>query len=538
MTTMPLHHRLLPQPSQLDARKRPIIAAAVSFVVLVCLSLSAEFVWSRWNVRHAQLSEKQTATSNMARALAQHAENAVKVADTVLLGVVERLETDGTGAASLARLRKLLRAAELPMLHGVFVFDSDGRQLLNPQASGVSKVNGAVRDYFQYHREHPGGHPYIGQPVRSLSTGEWIITISHRIDHPDGSFAGVALAAVNLQHFKQFYDSFDIGAQGTIFLALDDGALLVRRAQDETTNRQNIADGPVFRHYRANGPVGTAMLTARADNIERLYSYRHVDGYPLLVAVALSKQEILANWRADTWRNGGALVLVVAALALLGCRLIRQLRIREKLTVQLREAKQALEARNESLVALALHDGLTGLANRRQFDAVLSAEFSRALRGGTSLALVMIDVDYFKPYNDIYGHPGGDDCLRRISDAVGGARQRAGDLAARYGGEELAVLLPRTDLAGAMAVAEKMRAAVKDLHIAHAGNPAGIVTISAGVAAFAPTRGGRAAQDLLAAADEALYAAKSSGRDRVRCTGERRAAQAPTHANAATVQYL
>lgn len=521
---MPLQYRILPQPSQFDDRKRPLTVAAVAFVVLVCLSLTAEFVWNRWNARHDQLRDTQIATSNMALALAQHAENTVRVADAVLLGVVERLETDGTGAASLERLRKLLRAADLPQLFGMFVFDADGRQLINSQASAVSKVSGAVRDYFQYHREHPGGQPYVGQPVRSLSTGQWIITVTRRVEHPDGSFAGVAVAAIDLQHFKRFYDSFDIGVEGTIFLALEDGALLVRRAQDETTNRKNIADGPVFRHYRANGPVGTAMLTARADNIERLYSYRHVEGYPMLVAVALSKQELLANWRTDTWCNGAALVLVMAALALLGRRLIRQLRIREKLTVQLREAKQALEARNESLVALALHDGLTGLPNRRQFDAVLSAEFNRAIRGGTSLALVMIDVDYFKPYNDIYGHPGGDDCLRRISEAVSGARQRAGDLAARYGGEELAVLLPRTDLAGAMAVAEKMRQAVADLHIPHAGNPAGIVTISAGVAACAPTRGGRAPQDLLAAADAALYTAKSGGRDRVRCNGELRAA--------------
>jgi diguanylate cyclase (GGDEF)-like protein len=499
-----------------------MIAVVVTFVILGCLSLTAEFMWSLWNARNVQLREKQVATSNMARALAQHAENTVKVADTLLLGMVERIETDGTGAAELARLHKFLRAsaAELPALHVLLVFDADGRQLVNSRASGVSEVNGAVREYFRYHREHAGGGPHIGQPVRGLSTGDWIITVSRRIDHVDGSFAGVAVASIDLRHFKHFYDSFDIGAQGTIFLALDDGALLVRRAQDETRNRQNIGDGPVFRHYRANGPVGTAMLTARADNIERLYSYRHVDGYPMLVAVALSKQEILANWRADTWRNGGALVLLVAALALLGYRLIHHLRMREKLTVQLRDAKQALEARNESLAALALHDGLTGLANRRQFDAVFSAEFSRAMRSGTSLALVMIDVDYFKPYNDLYGHPGGDDCLRRISGAVNGARQRAGDLAARYGGEELAVLLPRTDAAGAMAVAEKMRRAVRDLHIPHAGNPAGIVTISAGVAACVPCRGGRAAQDLLAAADGALYAAKAGGRDRVGCTEE------------------
>jgi len=281
-----------------------MIAAAVTFVVLVCLSLTAEFIWSRCNAHHVQLREKQVATSNMARALAQHAENTVKVADTVLLGVVERLETDGTGAASLARLHKLLRArvAGLPLLHGLFVFDGDGRQLVTSQASGISKVNGAVRDYFRYHRAHSGGQPLIGQPVRSLSTGEWIITVSRRVDHADGSFAGVAVATINLRHFKHFYDSFDVGAEGTIFLALDDGALLVRRAQDEASNRQNVADGPVFRHYRANGPVGTALLTARADHIERLYSYRHVDGYPMLVAVGLSKREILADW----WPTAGA----------------------------------------------------------------------------------------------------------------------------------------------------------------------------------------------------------------------------------------
>jgi hypothetical protein len=229
-----------------------MIAVAISFVVLVCLSLGAEFLWSRWNAWHVQLSEKQVATSNMARALAQHAENTVKVADTVLLGMVERFDTDGTGNVALARLQKFLRAsaAELPALHVLLVFDADGRQLVSSHRSGVSQVNGAVREYFRYHREHPGRSSHIGQPVRSLATGDWIITVSRRLDHADGSFAGVAVASINLRHFKHFYASFDIGAQGVIMLALDDGALLVRRAQDETRNRQNIADGPVFRHYR------------------------------------------------------------------------------------------------------------------------------------------------------------------------------------------------------------------------------------------------------------------------------------------------
>jgi diguanylate cyclase (GGDEF)-like protein len=133
----------------------------------------------------------------------------------------------------------------------------------------------------------------------------------------------------------------------------------------------------------------------------------------------------------------------------------------------------------------------------------------------------MLDVDYFNQYNDIYGHPAGDECLRKISQAVKAAQNRAGDLTARYGGEELAVLLPGADVAGAIAVAEKILLAVRNLRITHTANPAGIVAISAGVAACVPTREGSIPLELVQAADQALYAAKSGGRDRVCCHDKR-----------------
>jgi diguanylate cyclase (GGDEF)-like protein len=457
----------------------------------------------------------------MARALARHAENTFKLADTVLVGMVERLETDD-GGASFDRMQKLLalHVAELPLLHGLFIFGEDGRQFVNSQPRRVNNVDGSSREYFIYHRSHPDRGPHIGPPVRSPSTGDWIITVSRRVNDAKGAFAGVVVATIKLEHFKRAYDSFDIGQKGAILLALDDGVLLVRRAANEATNRSNIADGPVFREYRANGPVGTAMLTARADNVERLYSYRRLDAYPLIVAVALSKEEILDNWWADTCRNFTGIAVLAAVLGLLGYRLIRQIRIRERLAAQLRAAKHALEALNGSLKTQALHDGLTGLANRRHFETALDSEFGRAMRNGTSLALVMLDVDHFKKYNDIYGHPAGDECLRKVSEAVKSAHHRAGDLTARYGGEELAVLLPGTDLRGAMAVAEKIRLAVSGLNIPHPANPAGIVTISAGVQACMPVMGGNAAADLVQAADQALYAAKSNGRDHVCCNAK------------------
>jgi diguanylate cyclase (GGDEF)-like protein/PAS domain S-box-containing protein len=183
-------------------------------------------------------------------------------------------------------------------------------------------------------------------------------------------------------------------------------------------------------------------------------------------------------------------------------------------------ANAALESANHALQALVLQDALTGLSNRRHFDRALSQEFRRALRSGTSIGLVLIDVDQFKQYNDLYGHQAGDTCLRVIADVIPPLLGRPGDMAARYGGEEIVLLLPGTSQPGARAIAERVGAAVRALNIRHAGGVAGIVTISAGVEAFVPVRDLDTEAELLEHADLALYAAKHAGRDRVCCYGD------------------
>ena len=172
----------------------------------------------------------------------------------------------------------------------------------------------------------------------------------------------------------------------------------------------------------------------------------------------------------------------------------------------------------DALRRQAARDGLTGVANRAAFDAALLAEWVRARRVNGALSLVLVDVDHFKRFNDRYGHPAGDACLRAVSAALSGVSQRAADLVARYGGEEFAVLLPGTDATGAAHLAEAARAAVQAQALLHADSPvAACVTVSVGVATAYPARGALAQAGcvaLLSAADRALYAAKRAGRNR------------------------
>jgi diguanylate cyclase (GGDEF)-like protein len=184
-----------------------------------------------------------------------------------------------------------------------------------------------------------------------------------------------------------------------------------------------------------------------------------------------------------------------------------------------------LKALADALRHSALTDGLTGVANRRRFDEDLRAECERARRDGEPLSLLLIDVDYFKRYNDRYGHVAGDACLRQVAAALQSVTQRPADRVARYGGEEFALLLPQTHLAGARALAQRAIDVVAALHIEHAGSPLGrVVTVSVGAAAARRTADGThtqlTADALVDAADRALYAAKGAGRGRYCAFGQ------------------
>lgn len=184
------------------------------------------------------------------------------------------------------------------------------------------------------------------------------------------------------------------------------------------------------------------------------------------------------------------------------------------MAAQLSQHEAELQRANLQLSQLAATDGLTGLANRRQFDERIDAEWRRACRSGERIALLMIDVDRFKNFNDRYGHLAGDECLKRVAEVLSNAGRRPGDLSARTGGEEFAILLPTADADDAAVIAESVRAAVEAMGIEHLDSAGGVVTASIGAASLRP-RPGSDVRSLINAADAALYRAKRAGRNRV-----------------------
>lgn len=188
---------------------------------------------------------------------------------------------------------------------------------------------------------------------------------------------------------------------------------------------------------------------------------------------------------------------------------------RDEAFLALLESEKKLNEANQALEALSSLDGLTSIANRRKFDEIIVKEWQRATRNSSTLSILMIDIDFFKKYNDTYGHQGGDFCLKEIALIIKTAEKRSTDLAARYGGEEFALILPETELKGAEDIANNLLLKVRNCNINHSTSDAAkIVTISIGVACMIPSIKS-SYTDLVELADQALYRAKESGRNKL-----------------------
>jgi len=485
------------------------------FVVVVCLIIVILEAWSAWRAYEVATDEAIRNASNMALALTQHADQSFKEIDVVLLGIQEHMEYDGPGVAGRRRTHEFMVAsvAAVPQLAGLMVYDETGLAIGTSQATLEHRY--IQDDYFLHHQRLRTDQAYIGKPMRSRTNGQWIVTMSRRVNHADGSFAGVVVADVDLSHFQRYYEQFAIGRDGAILFGLNEGTVIYRQPLLSYSIGLDISKSALVTNYLSKAEQGSFELRSPRDDIVRLTSFQHCSLYPLFVAVALAKDDVLEDWTRRVWIRGIAVTLLLIIIAYGGNRLVAQVAGRENAELEAITARTELERLYRTLEAQSQKDGLTDVFNRRYFDAALTAELARLNRSGESLSLIMVDVDHFKRYNDTYGHAAGDICLKQVAAALNSVARRQGDIVARYGGEEFALILPNCNAASASAISSRLVQAVRALNIPHEGSSVGHVTISVGAASLASGKGAQVdARELIDTADAALYRAKEQGRDR------------------------
>ena len=450
--------------------------------------------------QHAWVRAEQT-SRNLLQVLERDIARNVEIYDLSIQAAVENLAAPGLAQAS-PRLRQLIlfdRAASARDMGVMLVIDAHGDIVDDIDALPARKGNYADREYFKVHQARDGLGLYVGAPIVSRLTGERMLPFSRRINKPDGSFGGVVLGSVRLAYFTHLFSEIDLGPRGAINLYLADGTRIMRYPYAEADLGTNIAQAPTFKRF-ARERQGSFVSVSARDGIERFYTFTRIGALPLILNVALSTRDVEADWLAKATVLGGIVLVLCGLTIALSLLFGRELRRRE--TMQ------------DELAALSRTDSLTGLPNRRWFEDRFARAVEAAGHGGQPLALLIVDADHFKRYNDRYGHPVGDEILKGLGRRIAASVHRPQDLVSRIGGEEFAILLPNTDTAGAVRIAGKVHAEVAALAVPSAGIGAGAVTVSIGLACTGPA--GAAPLDLYRLADGALYAAKNGGRNQTR----------------------
>lgn len=486
----------------------------VLLLLIIGSSLGSLTVWKVLASRERVLEEANIHGLNLTQALETYSEGIVRQSALLLLGVVERLETEGTGPAQIKRLDALfsLQELQMPQLSGITIHDEKGRTMMSLSRQITDGVNSSDRAYFIHHRDDPSREVFIGSPVQNRSNQEWLITVSRRFNGPHGEFAGVVVVSLEIQNFLRLFGKIDVGQDGAIGLSHADGTLLARYPFREQDMGRNFSTSPIYEKYLVDQSVGTASFVSSLDEVERLYAFRKSERLPLVTTVALGKREVLAGWRSETLVSTVVVAGLLGLNGVIGWFLILDIRRRTEAEDQLLHTQKRLLSSNRQLELLAMKDALTGLANRRCFDEWLTTEAKRAQRDCTTLALLLIDIDYFKLFNDAFGHVAGDACLQTVSKILEDCVKRPSDLVARYGGEEIGVVMPDTDRHGAAVVAQLILDRLKQESIPHGSSPFGRLTVSIGLVTATGAQLDNL-QNLIECADKALYDAKALGRN-------------------------
>lgn len=336
---------------------------AAGFVALICVTILGLSAWREWETRNAELRSAEIDVTNLAHSLIQHADDTFELADTILVGLVHRLELDGTGSDTITKLQAYLPIRKSSdRIRGIFVYDETGRWLATTEHVDFSGLNNSDREYFRQHRDSPEKGTLIGRPVKSRSGGQWIITASRRINHPDGSFAGVVLLTIDVAYFAKFYERFDVGPNGSASL-LNNAGIMLARAHDESGAYvgRDLSNAPLFRERESRPAAAVYYFRSPIDGVQRLSYYQRSSNYPLMVLASKSQDDVLAPWRHAAATRMIFVLGLVLLIAVIGFYLVRQMLYRQRMA----QALVAKEA-NFRLLAEQSSDMVTriGLDNR------------------------------------------------------------------------------------------------------------------------------------------------------------------------------
>jgi diguanylate cyclase (GGDEF)-like protein len=501
------------EPSPLDiglARRR--IAAftfggGAQLLAIILLLTTWEIYQGRLNAYQAA----EVATTNLSHTLGANFASTIEKIDLGLLSIQDELSRQQKREISDDQQIKDTIARQdtrNPDSAGFRVYGPDGRLLFGRANIAEDKANVSELEPFKFLQDHSAVGLFVSPPIFGTVIQQWIVSASRRINNTDGSFGGVVASGISTQTLVKAFSALNLGPGGIVALYHTDDHLAARfpipPGSEDPIGKVVINDE--LRSVIANG-VHEAQIdyNAAVDRVSRTGHALKVPGQPYYILVAFAETDYLAGWRSQSLKLI-AFAGTIVGLLLLAMRIYYRAQIRRlQLIVDLAES-------NRQLLVLSATDGLTGIANRRRFDETIEKEWRRGTRSGQPLALAMVDVDFFKNFNDNYGHQSGDECLRAVAQILEQHAHRAGDLVARYGGEEFALLGAGTGSASAKKLAEAIRTSLEQLAMPHAVSPFGRVTVSIGVASVTPTEND-GPDSLIRMADEALYAAKTQGRN-------------------------
>ncbi|WP_234004965.1 sensor domain-containing diguanylate cyclase [Cronobacter turicensis] len=486
--------------------------AFLLLISLLVIAVSGSSLWQSW--QHS-IEETERQARNQSISLARQAEDTFLQVQLTLDELVRRSEDIFLQPADWNGSRGLLaqQQRQLPQLHGLFVYDASGDWIATSASVYPAQANNADRDYFRWHTQHSDTGMHIGHVIRSRSTGELVVPVSVRLNNREGRFRGVLLATVKLDYFHQFYGYYEMGPSDTLGITFADSTVLYVRPFPDSYINRTLSSSPLFTRMLKIAPTGGGAWKSAIDGVPRIFGYATLERYPLVVSAGYDVDKLRAAW----WRNNIPTLALNAVLLgvvlIFGVLVLRQIRASLRYQRELISLQDDLTRSNHILQDLALLDGLTGLANRRQFDIYLEQCITRAQATGAPVSLVMCDIDYFKIYNDTQGHVAGDACLKAVGDILRHLPLHNTDRVARYGGEEFAIILPGADAHAAQRVALRALEAIHHARLSHPATPREekVLTISAGAATV--TDGDVNGETLKSRADDALYQAKRAGRN-------------------------